>query len=28
VVSAGLKFVEYRHARPWSPTVAGTGAPS
>jgi len=26
VVSAGLKFVEYRHARPWSPNVAATGA--
>jgi UDP:flavonoid glycosyltransferase YjiC (YdhE family) len=26
VVSAGLKFVDYRHARPWSPQVAATGA--
>jgi UDP:flavonoid glycosyltransferase YjiC (YdhE family) len=26
VVSAGLKFVGYRHARSWSPTVAATGA--
>src|ERR1700752_2973070 len=26
VVSAGLKFIEYRYARPWSPTVAATGA--
>lgn len=25
VVSAGLKFVDYRHARPWSPKVAATG---
>jgi UDP:flavonoid glycosyltransferase YjiC (YdhE family) len=25
VVSAGLMFVDYRHARPWSPTVAATG---
>jgi UDP:flavonoid glycosyltransferase YjiC (YdhE family) len=26
VTSAGLKFVPYRHARPWSPKVAATGA--
>ena len=26
VASTGLKFVEYRHARPWSPKVAATGA--
>jgi UDP:flavonoid glycosyltransferase YjiC (YdhE family) len=26
VVSAGLNFIEYRHARPWSPRVATTGA--
>jgi UDP:flavonoid glycosyltransferase YjiC (YdhE family) len=26
VASAGLKFVDYRHARPWSPNVAATGA--
>jgi hypothetical protein len=26
VVSAGLKFVDYHHARPWSPKVAATGA--
>jgi UDP:flavonoid glycosyltransferase YjiC (YdhE family) len=26
VVSAGLRFVDYRHARPWSPTVAATRA--
>lgn len=26
VVSAGLKFIDYRHARPWSPKVAATGA--
>ena len=26
VASAGLKFVNYRHARPWSPNVAATGA--
>jgi UDP:flavonoid glycosyltransferase YjiC (YdhE family) len=26
VVSAGMEFVEYRHARPWSPVVAATGA--
>jgi UDP:flavonoid glycosyltransferase YjiC (YdhE family) len=26
VVSTGLKFVAYRHARPWSPKVAATGA--
>jgi UDP:flavonoid glycosyltransferase YjiC (YdhE family) len=26
VVSAGLKFIAYRHARPWSPRVAITGA--
>jgi UDP:flavonoid glycosyltransferase YjiC (YdhE family) len=25
VVSAGLKFVAYRHARPWSPKVTATG---
>jgi UDP:flavonoid glycosyltransferase YjiC (YdhE family) len=25
VDSAGLDFVEYRHARPWSPNVAATG---
>jgi UDP:flavonoid glycosyltransferase YjiC (YdhE family) len=24
-VSAGLKFVDYRHARPWSPKVPATG---
>jgi UDP:flavonoid glycosyltransferase YjiC (YdhE family) len=26
VVSAGLMFVGYRHARPWSPNIAATGA--
>ena len=26
VVSAGLKFLGYHHARPWSPKVAATGA--
>ncbi len=26
VASAGLRFVGYRHARPWSPKVAATGA--
>src|SRR5215469_14594048 len=26
MVSAGLKFVSYRHARPWSSKVAATGA--
>lgn len=26
VVSAGLKFIDYKHARPWSPKVAATGA--
>jgi glycosyltransferase, MGT family len=26
VASAGLEFVAYRRARPWSPTVAATGA--
>jgi UDP:flavonoid glycosyltransferase YjiC (YdhE family) len=26
VASAGLKFVAYRHARSWSPTVPATGA--
>jgi UDP:flavonoid glycosyltransferase YjiC (YdhE family) len=26
VASAGLKFVGYRHARPWSPNVSATGA--
>jgi UDP:flavonoid glycosyltransferase YjiC (YdhE family) len=26
VVSAGLKFIDYRHARPWSPKVAASGA--
>jgi hypothetical protein len=26
VVSAGLQFIEYRHARPWSPNVTATGA--
>ena len=25
VVTAGLLFVSYRHARPWSPKVAATG---
>jgi UDP:flavonoid glycosyltransferase YjiC (YdhE family) len=26
VAAAGLEFVAYRHARPWSPNVAATGA--
>jgi UDP:flavonoid glycosyltransferase YjiC (YdhE family) len=26
VASAGLRFVDYRHASPWSPNVAATGA--
>ena len=26
VVSTGLKFIGYRHARPWSPTVVATGS--
>ena len=26
VVLAGLQFIEYRHARPWSPKVTATGA--
>jgi len=26
VVSAGLNFIEYRQARPWSPKIAATGA--